>query len=391
MPNPSATFPYLINFENASTASAPAQQITITQTLDPNLDLHTFQLGSFGFDNMTFNVPANSTFYTQRLDLQSTLGIYVDVVAGINPSQNQAFWTFIAIDPTTGQPVTNPLVGILPPNNASNAGQGFVTYTINPIQTVTTGTQINAEATIVFDTEAPINTPQISNTIDAGKPTSTVNALPNQEATPSFTVNWTGNDDNGGSGLADFTLYVSDNVGDFTPWLTKTTLTSATYTGQAGHTYAFYSVATDNAGLTEAVPNQADTITTVVGIVNNAPTDLSLSANTINENVAANSVIGNFISTDPDTGNTFTYSLVSGADSTDNASFSIINSNQLSIIASPDYETKNSYSVRVRTADQDGLTYDKALIININNVNEAPTVTSGSSKLIGIYLSSYIP
>ena len=37
-------FPYQIDFENSPTATAPAQQVTITDTLDPNLDLSTFQL-----------------------------------------------------------------------------------------------------------------------------------------------------------------------------------------------------------------------------------------------------------------------------------------------------------------------------------------------------------
>ena len=37
-------FPYRINFENSPTATAPAQQVVITDQLDPSLDLSTFQL-----------------------------------------------------------------------------------------------------------------------------------------------------------------------------------------------------------------------------------------------------------------------------------------------------------------------------------------------------------
>jgi len=112
---------------------------------------------------------------------------------------------------------------------------------------------------------------------------------------------------------------------------------------------------------------------------NFAPTDLSLSATTINENVATNTVVGNFSSTDPDTGNTFTYSLASGTGSTDNASFSIINGNQLSINVSPDYETKSSYSIRIRTTDQGGLFYEKALTIGVNNLNDAPILVNNAA------------
>jgi hypothetical protein len=56
---------------------------------------------------------------------------------------------------------------------------------------------------------------------------------------------------------------------------------------------------------------------------------------------------------------------VGGTGSTDNASFSIINGNQLSINVSPDYETKSSYSIRVKTTDQDGASYEEAFTISV--------------------------
>ncbi|MBE9122306.1 hypothetical protein IQ269_16215 [Tychonema sp. LEGE 07199] len=102
---------------------------------------------------------------------------------------------------------------------------------------------------------------------------------------------------------------------------------------------------------------------------NIAPTNLSLSTSSINENVAANSTVGNFSSTDANTGDTFTYSLVAGTGDTDNSAFSIV-SNQLQINASPDFETKSSYSIRVRTTDSTGLTYEKPLTVNINDIDE---------------------
>jgi hypothetical protein len=43
----------------------------------------------------------------------------------------------------------------------------------------------------------------------------------------------------------------------FTPFLTATTQTSATFTGQFGHTYGFYSVATDNVGNRQPTPTAA--------------------------------------------------------------------------------------------------------------------------------------
>ena len=107
--------------------------------------------------------------------------------------------------------------------------------------------------------------------------------------------------------------------------------------------------------------------------VNTAPTDLSLSATSVDENVAVGSVVGSFSTTDTEDDG-FTYELVSGTGDGDNGAF-IINGDQLTINASPDFEAKDSYSIRVKTTDAGGLSYEEALTIAVNDVNEAPTVT----------------
>jgi hypothetical protein len=112
--------------------------------------------------------------------------------------------------------------------------------------------------------------------------------------------------------------------------------------------------------------------TITVTNVNETPTNLTLSNSNIAENQVIGTVIGNLSTTDPDAGNTFTYSLVTGTGSTDNASFSIVG-NQLKTKAIFNFETKNNYSIRLRTTDQGGLFYEKQLTIAVNNVNETPT------------------
>ncbi len=107
-------------------------------------------------------------------------------------------------------------------------------------------------------------------------------------------------------------------------------------------------------------------------IKNSPPTDLELSSSSIDENSAVNSVVGTFSTTDPDSGDTFTYQLVSGAGAEDNAAFSI-EGNQLQINSSPDYETQSSYSIRVQTTDAAGASYSETLTINVNDVPESPT------------------
>jgi Ca2+-binding RTX toxin-like protein len=107
-------------------------------------------------------------------------------------------------------------------------------------------------------------------------------------------------------------------------------------------------------------------------VVNAAPTDITTTAASFNENIAAASSVATLGSVDPDTSDTFTYSLVSGTGSADNGAFTVVG-NQLQIKGSPDFESKSSYAIRVRTTDQDGLFFEKNLTFAVNNPNEAPT------------------
>jgi hypothetical protein len=263
---PDQTFPYAIDFENQASATAPAQVVVVSQQLESGLDLGTFQLGSFSFGGLTFSVPAGRTFYSTRLDLRSTLGLYVDVNIGLNEVTGVVTWTFTSVDPQTFDLPTSALAGFLPPDVTAPEGEGFVSYLIRPKLGDPTGTRINAKATVVFDNNAPLDTPVIFNTIDGGPPTSTVNPLPavTSSSSPSFVVSWLGADDAGGSGIAFFEIYVSTDNGPFMPFLLGTTQTSATFTGQFGHSYSFYSVATDNVGNRQATPSAAQAVTELV-------------------------------------------------------------------------------------------------------------------------------
>lgn len=272
-----ATLPYTIRFENQATATAPAQQVIITQTLDSDLDFRTFRVGDFGWGGLFFDLPENRAFYNDRLDLTDTRGYFVDVSAGIDVTKGEAFWIITTIDPETGEIPEDALTGFLPPNNAEGIGDGFVNYSVRAKRDSPTGTRIDAEARIVFDTEAPIDTPPIFNTLDSGKPSSTVSTLPATTDTNDFLVRWSGTDDANGSALATYTIYVSIEGGEFQAWLEDTILTEATYTGQPGRSYAFYSIAKDNAGNVEVAPDVPDAQIRVAGSVS-TPGTLAFSA-----------------------------------------------------------------------------------------------------------------
>jgi hypothetical protein len=92
--------------------------------------------------------------------------------------------------------------------------------------------------------------------------------------------------------------------------------------------------------------------------VNETPTDIALSTNFVSEGQPINTVVGTFSTTDPDSGNTFTYTLVSGTGSADNASFNILGAS-LRTSAVFNFNVKNVYSIRVRSTDQGGLFFEK--------------------------------
>ena len=113
------------------------------------------------------------------------------------------------------------------------------------------------------------------------------------------------------------------------------------------------------------------------------PTDITLSSDTISENLSANTLIGTLTSIDPDDGGTptdsYTYSL-SGSDATN---FSIMNTNQLvSRTANFDFETKATYDITITSDDRDGGTFMKDFTISITDSNDPPTDIALSSNVV---------
>jgi VCBS repeat-containing protein len=153
--------------------------------------------------------------------------------------------------------------------------------------------------------------------------------------------------------------------------------TAAIFDFETKSSYSVRVRTTDGGGL---FFEKAFTIT--VTNANEAPTDIALSNASIDENQPSGTAIGNLSTTDPDVGDTFTYTLVAGTGDTDNASFQIVGA-QLQSAAMFDFETKSSYSIRVRTTDAGGLFFEEEFTISIVNLPEAPLVTGESFDAIG--------
>ncbi len=257
---------YKIRFENESDATAPAHIINVTDTLDEDLDLSTFELTEISFANHIIIVPEGLNHYETTMNLVvenefvSETELVVEIDVFLDMGLRELTFTMIGVDPNTGWLPEDIMVGMLYPNDDTGRGDGHISFTVKPIPGLPSGTEITNKATIKFDWEDPLLTPLVLNTIDAAPPVSQVNALPPEANDISILISWGGQDDANGSGIASYDIYVSDNGGAYILWLDDTNAISATFVGEHGHTYSFYSVATDNAGHVEEAPTVPDVI-----------------------------------------------------------------------------------------------------------------------------------
>ncbi|MCA9169836.1 MAG: cadherin domain-containing protein, partial [Planctomycetales bacterium] len=121
----------------------------------------------------------------------------------------------------------------------------------------------------------------------------------------------------------------------------------------------------------------AGTFTFTITNSNDPPTDISPNSFSIAENIDTTGGVslGVLSVTDPDPGDTFTYTIVGGADQ---LKFSIGGTNNDELILDDgvlDFESQSTYLVRVRVQDAGGLFYEEDLTVALNDVNEAPSVT----------------
>lgn len=109
--------------------------------------------------------------------------------------------------------------------------------------------------------------------------------------------------------------------------------------------------------------------TIAVVVTNSDPVHIELATSTVTENQPAGTVVGSFSTVDPGKLDTFTYQLVAGTGAIDNNAFAIIG-DQLQTAASLDYESQSSYSIRVRSTDNGGLSIEEVFVITATDVAE---------------------
>ncbi len=117
--------------------------------------------------------------------------------------------------------------------------------------------------------------------------------------------------------------------------------------------------------------------TIIIGNVNEAPTDISITSSVVNENQPVGSGVGTIVCSDADAGDTFTYALAAGTGDTDNASFSITGTN-LKTTEIFHFDTQSSYNFRIRSTDAEGLFYEETFIVTVINRNITPVIEDQS-------------
>ncbi len=163
---------YTVYFENLPAATAPVQELVIEDALDPDLDWATLALGEVAYGGRVVAAPPGAMEFTAQdfpgpADIAGTFQgqARVDITAALDPDTGKITWTLKVIDTATGTFPEDAEAGFLPPENGSGRGQGHVTFTVRPKPGIADGAVITNQASIVFDTNDPIATNVVSNTI----------------------------------------------------------------------------------------------------------------------------------------------------------------------------------------------------------------------------------
>ena len=106
--------------------------------------------------------------------------------------------------------------------------------------------------------EAGKSDAEATTTVDATAPASRVSALSAFQRQAAFKVSWSGSDAT--SGIKSYDVYSAMDDGGFDRWLSATNKTSDNFEGEDGHAYQFYSIATDNAGNVQALPQDSEIV-----------------------------------------------------------------------------------------------------------------------------------
>lgn len=242
------TVSYTIEFENdPEIANAPASVIVVENTPDG----HAFDLASLKplkliLGGREIDLPGVHHF-VKTLDMRPEINAIAELTFDFDTTTGRAKWSLRSLDPMTLEPTRYMDDGILPVNDTSGRGTGYLTYSVDLLDTLTDGTEISNSAVIVFDNNAPIATPVWTNVTDYTLPESHIASISTADNI-AFDIKIEGSDC--GSGVWYYDLYMRE-AGSQAWTLVRSSIeeTTVTYTATRqlnGATFAV--IATDRAG-----------------------------------------------------------------------------------------------------------------------------------------------
>ena len=234
---------YTIHFENVDSADIAAKQVIIIDSLDISVfDINSLQVKYAHWGDTVVPVDLGSNLIDLRPEHPNLLSIDIQ----LDSLNGVLTWDFSTLDTLTLQLTFNVFEGFLPPNVNSPEGMGSVSFSIDLREDVISGDFFSNDASIFFDFNDPIFTPNWNNLLDEIPPESHVNEITDMTGPDSFNVSWE-SDDPVDPIFRYFILFKESTDIDWNVWQDFTNLTEAEFIGEIGKTYDFVSVAVDSA------------------------------------------------------------------------------------------------------------------------------------------------
>ena len=243
---------YRIEFENDTTfATASAHVVVIKDTLNANyFDLNSYSPKSVKIGDREESLDGSPQF-VRTIDMRPQINAIAQVEGFYDKIKGIITYRFTSIDPMTMEPTDDVMQGFLPVNYDGKSGIGEVAYDVKLRQSFPDGTQIPNKASIIFDTNDPIETPLWVNTIDAVAPAGQVDEAVLRNDTTA-TIHCVGSDER--SGVWKYEVYAQYGSGEVWEKVGECPADSAyiDFRIYDGMDYGFCALAVDSAGNVEA-------------------------------------------------------------------------------------------------------------------------------------------
>lgn len=171
----SESIDYTVYFENTPTATAPAWQVEIRDTLDPSLDWRSLRLTDIVAGERKIQMPDGRSYMQSSTGLGD--GNRLDVEAGLDARSGEVRWLFTTRDSSTGLAPRDPFAGFLPPNDSTGRGEGHVSFAVKPKAGLVPGTVVRNQAHIRFGELEDLATNEVRNVLVHGSPDLVVASL----------------------------------------------------------------------------------------------------------------------------------------------------------------------------------------------------------------------